>query len=77
MRLAAALASFLIQLRADGRSHHTIAQYRRHVLRFASWLETEVLPDEVAALEPEHVARFFAPAEGLRRPDGRAKRTGR
>ncbi len=33
------------------------------------------MPDEVAALEPEHVARFLASAEELRRPDGRSKRT--
>ena len=41
-----------------------------------AWLEEEELPDDVAALEPEHVARFLASAETLRRPDGRAKRTG-
>jgi len=46
------------------------------VLRFASWLEAEHLADYVAQLEPEHVARFLASAETLRRPDGRAKRTG-
>jgi site-specific recombinase XerD len=76
MLIAAALARFLVQLQADGRSSHTVAQYARHVRRFASWLDTEHLPDDVAALEPEHVARFLASAEALRRPDGRSKRTG-
>jgi site-specific recombinase XerC len=76
MRLADALARFLIQLQADGRSPHTVAQYARHVRRFASWLEAAGLPDDVAALEPEHVARFLASAEALGRPDGRSKRTG-
>jgi site-specific recombinase XerD len=76
MRLHDALARFLVQLQADGRSHHTIAQYARHVRRFASWLAAEQLPDDVAALEPEHVARLLASAEAQRRPDGRPKRTG-
>lgn len=76
MRLPAALARFLVQVQADGRSAHTVAQYARHVCRFASWLEAEDLSDEVAALEPEQVACFLASAEAQRRPDGRAKRTG-
>lgn len=36
MRIAASLARFLVQLQADGRSPHTIAQYERHVRRFAA-----------------------------------------
>jgi integrase/recombinase XerD len=76
MQLQVALARFKTQLRADGRSPHTIAQYVRHVRRFGTWLDTEHLPDDVAALVPEHVARFLASAEALRRPDGRSKRTG-
>ena len=76
MRLFAALAHFLVQLQADGRSPHTVAQYERHVRRFGAWLEAEHLPNDVAALEPEHVARFLASAEARRRPDGRSKKTG-
>jgi hypothetical protein len=57
MRLPAALARFLVQLQADGRSPHTVAQYARPVRRFGVWLEAEDLPDAVAALEP--VARFL------------------
>lgn len=72
MRLPDALARFLVQLRAHGRSPHTIAQYARHVRRFGAWLEAEYLPDDVARLEPEHVARFLASAEALRRPGGNA-----
>jgi site-specific recombinase XerC len=53
-----------------------VAQYQRHVRRFASWADAEYLADDVPAVEPEHVARFLASAEALRRPDGRAKRTG-
>lgn len=76
MFLAAALARFLVQLQSDGRSPHTVAQCARHVRRFAAWLAAERLSDDVATLEPEHVARFLASAEALRRPDGKAKRTG-
>jgi site-specific recombinase XerC len=76
MLVVAALTRFLVQLQADGRSSHTIAQYQRHVRRFASWATAECLPDDVAAIEREHVARFLASAEAQRRPDGRAKRTG-
>jgi integrase/recombinase XerD len=76
MRLAAALERFQVQLQADGRSPHTVAQYARHVGRFGAWLEAEHLPDDVAALEPGDVARFLASAEAQRRPDGRTKRTG-
>jgi len=76
MRLAFALARFLVQLQADGRSPHTVGQYERHIRRFCEWAEAEGVLDDVATVEPEVVARFQASAEALRRPDGRAKRTG-
>jgi hypothetical protein len=63
-------------LKAEGPSSRTVAQHARHARRFASWLEAEHLPDDVAALEPEHLARFLASAEALRRPDGQTKRVG-
>jgi integrase len=44
------------------------------VRRFGAWLEAEGLPEDVGALEPEHVARFLASAEAVRRPDGRSRR---
>lgn len=75
MLLAAARVRFLVQLRADGRSPHTALRYARHVRRFASWLDAECLPDDVAQLEPEGVARFLTSAEAQRGPEGRAKRT--
>jgi site-specific recombinase XerC len=75
MRLADALTRFLTQLQADGRSPHTVAQYRRHVHRFASWLEAEAITDDVAALEPER-GQASGLGEALRRPDGQAMRTG-
>jgi site-specific recombinase XerD len=75
MHIDHALSRFLIQLQADGRSPHTVAQYRRHVRRFGAWLDAEHLPDNVASIEPERVARFLASAEALMRPEGRTKRT--
>jgi site-specific recombinase XerC len=72
MRLADALARFLLQLQADGRSPHAVAQYARHLRRFAAWTEAEHLPGDVAQLDPELVARFLASAVALWRPDGRA-----
>jgi site-specific recombinase XerD len=66
MRLAAALARFQTQLQADGRSPHTVAQYARHVRRFGAWLEAEHMPNDVADVEPEQLARFLASAEALR-----------
>jgi site-specific recombinase XerC len=40
MQLQAALQAFLLQLSADGRSPHTIGQYRRHGTALANWLAT-------------------------------------
>ena len=60
MRLLEALDAYLLQLAADGRSPHTIAQYNRHVRAFAMWLG----PDrQLDAITTNDVARFMtAPA---------------
>lgn len=55
MRLAAALARFVVQLRADGRSSHAVAQYERHVAAFAPRAGTHRLVD-VRAIQSEQVA---------------------
>lgn len=60
MQLQAALQGFLRQLAADGRSPHTIGQYRRHGTALATWLATTGVRTEVAALTPDLLARFFA-----------------
>lgn len=70
------LTCLLVELQADGRSPHTRAQYQRHVRRFEAWATQEGVPDDVAAVEPEHVACFLASAEAHRRHDGRTKRVG-
>ncbi|HEX6944301.1 MAG TPA: tyrosine-type recombinase/integrase [Gemmatimonadaceae bacterium] len=60
MDLQAALQAFLLQLEADGRSPHTIGQYRRHGTALTTWLATTGAPIDIAKLTPEVLARFFA-----------------
>jgi integrase/recombinase XerC len=60
MNLQDALDRFLVQLEADGRSPHTIAQYRRHVSAFAAWLQQGGPGRHVAAIGHEDVAAFLA-----------------
>jgi integrase/recombinase XerC len=60
MHFQAALQAFLLQLQADGRSPHTIGQYRRHGTALATWLATTRGPTTVAKLTPDLLARFFA-----------------
>jgi integrase/recombinase XerC len=60
MHVQAALQAFLLQLEADGRSPHTIGQYRRHGTALVAWLAETRQPTAVAKLTPEVLARFFA-----------------
>ncbi len=41
MPIEDALDRFMRQLRADGRSRHTIDQYRRHVRLLARWIASQ------------------------------------
>ena len=59
MQLQDALQAFLLQLEANGRSPHTIGQYRRHGTALAAWLGDQGVC-KVADLTPELLARFFA-----------------
>jgi integrase/recombinase XerC len=60
MHVQAALQAFLLQLQADGRSPHTVNQYRRHGAALVDWLAETRAPTSVAKLTPEVLARFFA-----------------
>ncbi len=60
MQLQAALQGFLLQLSADGRSPHTIGQYRRHVSTLIDWADRAGAGSDVGDLAPELLARFFA-----------------
>jgi hypothetical protein len=41
MRIEQALEKYILQLRGNGRSDHTIGQVRRHVRLFETWLDGE------------------------------------
>lgn len=73
MQLLQALSKFELQLQADGRSVHTIGQYRRHVRLLASWAAQEGLSGELASLDHEDLAAFLVTPEARLRPDGREK----
>ncbi|MEQ1635032.1 MAG: tyrosine-type recombinase/integrase [Planctomycetota bacterium] len=71
MHVQEALQAFLVQLEADGRSRHTIGQYRRHVRALADWLPPETA---ITAITPDAVARFFASPAAKNTGTGSAKK---
>lgn len=73
MQIADALRRFTIQLRADGRSPHTVAQYRRHVELLIQWCEAEGHSSDVADVDHALVAEFLASDLARRRHGGGEK----
>ena len=69
-----ALQSFLAQLRADGRSKHTLGQYNRHIRAFAIWAREAGVGASLGAIDHEDLARFFASPAATSRPDGSPKK---
>src|SRR5262245_33516545 len=63
MNIQNALTRFLVQIKADGRSDHTIGQYRRHVGAFAAWLAHGGHRRAVASIRHEDIAAFLAAPE--------------
>jgi len=74
MQIEAALAKFLTQLQADGRSPHTIGQYRRHIGLLARW-SRDVRPRgaRVEDLDHESLAQFLTSPMATSRVGGKAK----
>src|SRR5262245_45262369 len=72
MRITKALEQFVLQLEANGRSRHTIGQYRRHVAELVRWLAPE---DDLRCVDNQTIARFLASPESRTRPDGRMRKT--
>jgi site-specific recombinase XerD len=72
MHLTHALSKFTVQLEADGRSPHTIAQYGRHVRALSTWLGSK----QVSSIDHEVLAQFLASPDARTRPDGQPKRAG-
>jgi site-specific recombinase XerC len=73
VRLEDALARYIVQIEADGRSPHTVEQYRRHILRLARWLREERRPSDVEEIDHETLAEFLVSPAARERSDGRTK----
>ncbi|GJM44071.1 MAG: recombinase XerC [Gemmatimonadota bacterium] len=74
MQILEALDEYLVQLEADGRSPHTISQYRRHVRLLADWSRTHAATADISAVTHQLLARFLASPLARTRPDGRTKK---
>lgn len=74
MLISDALERFIIQLRADGRSEHTVAQYRRHVRLLARWLAEQGHGGAIEDMSHERLAQFLMSDAARVRPDGKRKR---
>lgn len=74
MRIEEALEEYLLQLEADGRSHHTRDQYRRHVGMLARWLAVEGHRLDVDAIDHRTVARFLTSDVVRLRADGQPRK---
>lgn len=70
MRLHDALDTFVLQLEADGRSPHTIGNYRRHVALLARWLGAN---DDLDEVTPQTLARFLTSDVARLDADGNAR----
>src|SRR5687767_14082738 len=75
MRLEDALALFVVQLQADGRSLHTISQYKRQVGLLSRWLAAEGRSDDVDELSHEVLARFLIAPDVRTSQRGGAKKS--
>jgi integrase/recombinase XerC len=60
MDLQQALQVYLLQLRADGRSPHTIKSYERHVRGLDEWLATQGHGRALDAITPQVLAAYLA-----------------
>ena len=67
------LAQFVVQLRADGRSVHTIKQYERHIHAFATWASEAGHTGLVADVDHATIASFMASPAARQTTDGRDK----
>src|SRR5687767_8652236 len=76
MHIDEALQLFLTQLEADGRSPHTIGQYRRHVRLLAAWAHHARHGASVGEIGHELLARFLASPQARLRGDGGRRAAG-
>jgi site-specific recombinase XerD len=73
VKLQAALDRFTLQMRADGRSPHTVANYARHIALLGRWLATYGFSDDLDELLPEHLAAFLISREARESAHGGSK----
>jgi integrase/recombinase XerC len=71
MRIDQAVALYLQQLRADGRSPHSVHQAQRHLRLLDAWFGAVKRVEDVTH---EDLARFLNSPEARNRPDGRPKK---
>jgi integrase/recombinase XerC len=74
MKIEDALARYVTQLEADGRSPHTIHQYQRHIGLLAGWLRANGNNGNVEEIDHETLARFLSSPKARTRPDGKTKK---
>ncbi len=72
MDMQEAVAVYLTQLAADGRSPHTIGQARRHLALLARFVGER----DVEAITHPEIARFLVSAMATKTADGRLKKAG-
>ncbi len=68
------LQAYMLQLAADGRSGHTINQYRRHLASFASWLGETNRPTGIRDIDHQDLAAFLASENATHDAAGKKKR---
>jgi site-specific recombinase XerD len=73
MQIEKALDLFITQLEANGRSPHTIGQYRRHIRLLAQWTAAQGASADLRDMDHETIALFLASPDARLRPDGKAK----
>lgn len=73
MLLNDAVAAFMLQLEADGRSIHTTRQYSRHLKLLGSWLAANGIEPALEQITTQIVARFLTSPEARQTADGTAK----
>lgn len=74
MDVTTAVRKFLRQLEADGRSPHTVGQYRRHLRLFAAWAADVGHSGRLSAIDHETVARFLTSRQARTSAQGGKKR---
>lgn len=74
MEIEVALDAYARQLVGDGRSPHTVAQARRHVLLLTAWLAATGRSCAVEDITHEDVACFLGSPLVMQRSDGRPRK---